>query len=263
MHALRALWSFRGFIVTSVIREFQAKYRNSLFGIVWMILNPLAMILVYTVIFSRIMQSRLPGVDGAFSYSIYLCAGILTWGLFSDITGRCLNVFIENANLIKKLSFPKLCLPVIVVMSSLLNFAIIFSLFLVFLFVTGNLPGVGLLAFFPVLALQIAFAVGLGMTLAVFNVFFRDVGQLFGILLSFWFWFTPIVYPASVLPEEAAHLLAYNPMAHIIGAYQEIFVKGHFDDWAGLAPIAVVAAVLCVVGFSLLRRNAADMVDEL
>lgn len=263
MQAIRALWGFRGFIFTSVAREFQAKYRNSLFGVVWMILNPLAMITVYTLIFSRIMQSRLPGVEGAFSYSIYLCAGILTWGLFSEITSRSVNIFIENANLIKKLNFPKLCLPVIVVLSALLNFAIIMGLFLAFLTATGNLPGWGLLLFFPVLAVQIVFAVGLGMTLAVFNVFFRDVGQMFGILLNFWFWFTPIVYPASVLPPEAAQLLAFNPMVHIIGAYQSIFVTGHFDDWNGLLPVAVVGLILCALGLSLLRRNTADMVDEL
>ncbi|MCV5179319.1 O8 family O-antigen export ABC transporter permease subunit, partial [Escherichia coli] len=104
------------------------------------------------------------------------------------------SVFINNANLIKKLSFPKICLPIIVTLSAVLNFAIIFSLFLIFIIVTGNFPGWLFLSVIPVLLLQILFAGGLGMILGVMNVFFRDVGQLVGVALQFWFWFTPIVY---------------------------------------------------------------------
>ena len=104
---LRALWSYRGFILGSIKREFQAKYRNSLVGSAWAVFNPLAMIVVYTVVFAEVMRTRLPGVDGTFAYSIFLCAGILTWGLFAEIVGRGQSVFIENANLLKKLNFPR------------------------------------------------------------------------------------------------------------------------------------------------------------
>src|SRR5690606_34270066 len=94
---LRALWNYRGFILGSVKREFQLKYRNSLLGATWTVLNPLAMIVVYTVIFSQIMRAKLPGIDSSFAYSIYLCAGVITWGLFSEIVSRSLNVFLEHA----------------------------------------------------------------------------------------------------------------------------------------------------------------------
>jgi len=169
------------------------------------------MILVYTVIFSQIMRAKLPGVDSTFAYSIYLCAGVLTWGLFAEIIGRGQNVFIENANLLKKLSFPRICLPIIVVLNAGLNFAIIFGLFTGFLILSGNFPGEVFLAVFPVLVVQIVFSIGLGITLGVLNVFFRDVGQFFGIFLQFWFWFTPIVYPLTILPEEVRPLLVLNP----------------------------------------------------
>ncbi|MBS4162552.1 ABC transporter permease, partial [Klebsiella pneumoniae] len=131
---------------------------------------------------------------GSFAYSIYLCSGVLTWGLFTEMLDKGQSVFINNANLIKKLSFPKICLPIIVTLSAVLNFAIIFSLFLIFIIVTGNFPGWLFLSVIPVLLLQILFAGGLGMILGVMNVFFRDVGQLVGVALQFWFWFTPIVY---------------------------------------------------------------------
>ena len=91
MKLVEPLWAYRGFIFGSVKREFQSKYRNSLLGASWTVINPLAMILVYTVIFAQIMRAKLPGVDSTFAYSIYLCSGLLTWGLFAEITGRAQN----------------------------------------------------------------------------------------------------------------------------------------------------------------------------
>lgn len=260
---LRALWAYRGFVLGNIMREFQLKYRNSLLGAAWTIINPLAMIVVYTVIFAQVMRAKLPGVDSTFAYSIYLCAGVLTWGLFSEITGRTLNMFLENANLLKKLSFPRLCLPVVVVANACVNFAIVFGLFTAFLLVSGNFPGWPFLALAPLLAVQIAFAMGLGIALGVLNVFFRDVGQFFGIFLQFWFWLTPIVYPANILPEPIKPFMSLNPMARLSSAYQTILVNGQWPDWAALWPMAVLAALLCLLGLHLFRQHAGEMVDEL
>jgi lipopolysaccharide transport system permease protein len=232
-------------------------------GAAWTVINPLAMILVYTVIFAEVMRTRLPGVENTFAYSIYICAGLLTWGLFAEITGRAQNVFLENANLLKKLSFPRLCLPVMVVLSALLNFAIVFGLFTLFLLATDNFPGLPFLALVPVLAIQVAFAIGLGIIVGVLNVFFRDVGQFFGIVLQFWFWLTPIVYPPTILPEGVRPLMDLNPMALLAHAYQTILVKAEWPDWGSLAPVAIAAAVLCFLGLLLFRRHAGEMVDEL
>jgi len=260
---LHALWAYRGFIVGNVQREFQSKYRNSLLGAAWTIINPLSMIIVYTVIFSQIMRAKLPGVDSSFAYSIYLCAGTLTWGLFAEIVSRGQNTFLENANLLKKLSFPRLCLPVVVVANAGLNFVIIFGLFTAFLVLSGSFPGLPYLAIFPVLAILILFAIGLGITLGVLNVFFRDVGQFFGILISFWFWFTPIVYPVSILPEKLQPYMSLNPMTRLITAFQAILVNGQWPNWYSLWPVAALAIVMCVIGFGLFRRHAGEMVDEL
>lgn len=259
----RSIWRYRGFIAGSVKREFQIKYRNSLLGAAWTVLNPLSMIVVYTVIFSQVMGSRLQGVDTPFAYSIYLCAGVLTWGLFAEITTRSQTVFLENAGLIKKLQFPRLCLPVIVVLNALINFGIIFGLFTIFLLVSGNFPGLVYFAMFPVLLVQILLAIGLGMILGVLNVFFRDVGQFFLILLQFWFWFTPVVYPIAALPVAVRHWLDWNPMAALMAAYQTILVHGRGPDWSSLVPATIVGLVLCVAGFQLFRKRVGEMVDEL
>jgi lipopolysaccharide transport system permease protein len=260
---LRGLWSYRGFVLGSVKREFQARYANAMLGAAWSLLSPLAMIAVYTVIFAEVMHSKLPGADSGFAYSIYLCAGILAWGLFAEIVGRGQSVFIEQANLIKKVSFPRICLPLIVVLNALVNFGIIFGLFTLFLALSGNFPGWAYLAVAPLLALQVALAIGIGMIAGVLNVFFRDVGQFVAIGLQFWFWFTPIVYPASILPAGVRPLLAWNPMAAVVQAWQDILVKGAAPDWAALARVALLAVLLCGFGLRLFRKRAGEMVDEL
>lgn len=260
---LRSVWSYRGFISGSVKREFQSRYRNSLLGAAWTVLNPLAMIVVYTVIFSQVMKAKLPGVDNSFAYSIYLCAGVLTWGLFADIVSRAQNVFIEHANLIKKISFPRICLPIIVVLNAGINFAIIFTLFIAFLLFSGSFPGISFIAIFPVLAIQIGFAIGLGIIVGVLNVFFRDVGQFFAVLLQFWFWFTPVVYPSTILPENVRGYLDFNPMATLVMAYQNILVHGKWPEWSTLVVPAVLSITLCVIGMRLFRRRVGEIVDEL
>lgn len=258
-----AIWSYRGFIAGNVKREFQSKYSNSLLGAAWTVINPLAMIVVYTVIFSQIMRARLAGIDGAFAYSIYLCSGILTWGLFAEIVSRAQNVFLENANILKKLSFPRLCLPVIVVANALLNFSIIFGLFTLFLLITDNFPGWSYLTILPILFIQIAFAIGLGLSVGVLNVFFRDVGQFFAIFLQFWFWLTPIVYPISIIPESVRPLIYLNPMTVIIEGYQTVLVSKLQPDWGSLSLVLIVAIILCGFALRLFRKHSGEMVDEL
>lgn len=263
MRLTKEIWTYRGFIISSVKREFQSKYANSLFGFAWNVLNPLAMILVYTVIFAQVMRARLPGVENTFAYSIFLCAGILTWGLFAEITGRSQMMFIENANLLKKLRFPRICLPAVVVANALLNFTIVFSLFTGFLLISGNFPGSSFLALFPLLVLLVLFSAGLGMILGVLNVFFRDVGQAFGIIVTFWFWLTPIVYAPTILPPRIQALMALNPLAALIGAVQGVLVRGSWPAWSSLTYMAGCAFLLCFLGLRLFRRHSGEMVDEL
>jgi lipopolysaccharide transport system permease protein len=263
MEAITALWRYRGFIVGNVVREFQSKYRNSLLGAAWNIINPLSMIVVYTVIFSQLMRSRLPGVDSVYGFSIYLCTGILTWGLFSEISQRATGMFLENANLLKKLSFPRLCLPVTVVCNATLNFSIVFGLFTIFLILSNSFPGWTFIALIPLLFLLITLAIGIGITLGLLNVFFRDVGQFYGIFLSFWFWFTPIVYPVSILPGSVQSIIRFNPMARLITAFQDVVLNNQWPNWYSLWPVCALAIVMCAIGMRLFRLRSGEMIDEL
>lgn len=260
---LAQLWRFRGFIAGSVSREFQGRYKNSLFGAAWTIINPLSMIAIYTLVFSQVMRSRLPGVDSAFAYSIFLMAGLIPWGLFAEIVSRGQGMFLENANLIKKVSFPKACLPLIVVAGSFVNFVIIFLLFIVVAWLLGVNLGSALLGVLPLLVLEIAIALSLGIILGVFNVFFRDAGQLTGIFLQFCFWLTPIVYAIDIIPEPYRDWLGLNPLAPLFNGFQRIFVQGLMPDAASLLPTLICAVLLMLYAAIVYKQHASDMVDEL
>lgn len=261
---LRALWAYRGFVISSVSREFHAKYRESLLGGFWSVANPLTMILIYAVIFGQLMRPTLPGHEQVpFAFSIYLCAGVITWGLFAEMIGRLNSVFLEHSNLIKKTNLPRICLPAIVTLSALINFGIIFGLYLAFLAFIGHWPGWILLAIAPLLALQLLFALGLGIFLGTLNVFFRDVGQLTGVALQFWFWLTPVVYTLSALPESARTLLQFNPMQSLFAAYQKLFLDRVVPDFASLLPLAVLTGVFLLLGAYFFSARVGEMVDEL
>ncbi len=236
---------------------------NSVLGAIWSILNPLAQILVYTLIFSQVMRAKLPGLDDTLAYSIYICSGIITWQFFSEVLLRSINIFIEQGGLLKKASFPRSSLPVYVFLSGGINFLIIFMLFLIFLLVTDRLPGLSIIALFPLVIIQISLAVGLGIFLGTLNVFFRDVGQAMGIILQFWFWLTPIVYPFKVIPEKFVSLLYFNPLFPIVRSYQEIFLNNSWPDWGAMLPAIGLAFLFLVLGYLTFTKLDKEMVDEL
>lgn len=132
---------------------------------------------------------------------------------------RCVNVFVENANILQKVPFPKLCLPIIVLVSHTLNYTIVMTLFLGFLLTIGAFPGWIILSALPVIILQMTFTISAGIFLATVNVFYRDVHQMVQVALQFWFWLTPIVYFPTILPKFIQPLLGWNPMYFYVISY--------------------------------------------
>ncbi|WP_029541444.1 ABC transporter permease [Selenomonas sp. AB3002] len=261
---LKNIWHYRHFIYSCVKREFQERYTGSILGILWSVFQPLAMILVYTLVFTEVMKSKMAGMESVpFAYSIYLCAGVLTWNLFNETLMNLVNVFFKNANLMKKVSFPRVCLPTITVLSSFTNFIIGFMLFWIFLIIIGKFPYMHIPEVIIVLLVQSIFTVGLGLGLAVLNVFFRDVGQMLGVVTQFWFWFTPVVYPVAIIPEALRWLLDFNPMYRIIKCYQDIFVYGQHIDYMGLGVVLILGLVLCVWSLKIYQKHVGELVDEL
>lgn len=257
------LWRYRGFVLSAIQNEFRARFIRSKLGGLWMILNPLSQVAIYALVLSNVLAAKLPGVSSQYAYSVYLMAGLLAWTLFGEVVGRCLNLFVEQGNLMKKMNFPRVTLPAIVVGSCLLNNILLAVAMLVLFAVLGFSFSVQMLWLLPLTLIVVIFAIGMGMLLGVMNVFVRDIGQVVPILLQVWFWFTPIVYPKSIIPESYRDLMALNPMAQIVGAYQSVLVYGKPVSIAELMPLFIVSICLVAVSLFLFRRASEEMVDVL
>jgi lipopolysaccharide transport system permease protein len=260
---LTGIWQYRGFVAATVKREFKARYVGSMLGGLWAVLNPLIQIAVYTIVFAEIMRARLPGQSETFSYSIYLCAGLLPWTWFTEIVGRSTSMFLDNANIIKKSSFPRSCLPVAVFLSTALHFIIIFSLFLLVALLTGHLTWAVMLWAPPLILLMAMMGVVIGLFLGVLNVFLRDTGQIQPIILQLWFWLTPIVWPLTVIPEQFRPWFLLNPMIPIMEGLHHIFLEPGPPDLHGLLASALFALFTLFLGVMMFRRKTKELADEL
>lgn len=259
----RGVWDYRGFILTSIKNEFISRFARSKLGGLWMIIHPLAQVAIYALILSNVLGARLPGIDNKYAYALYLIAGILAWNLFAEIVGRCLTVFIDQGNLMKKMRFPRIALPVIVVGSCLLNNLLLFAAVMVVFAVLGHAPNMQMIWLLPLTLLVVALAVGIGLVLGVLNVFLRDIGQVVPIVMQVWFWFTPIVYSVNIVPEYLKGTLDVNPMFPIVTAYHNVLVYKQAPEVAELGLVLAIALGLMAVGLFLFRRASAEMVDSL
>ena len=262
-HIILSVWAYRYFIVSSIKTEFKTRVARSKFGAFWVILHPLALVLIYALILSQIMSAKLPGVQSSYAYPIYILSGIVGWTLFSEILGRSLTVFIDNGNLLKKMAFPKLALPLITIGTSIINFLLLFiMMFIVFGFL-GHLP-LHALHWLPLLIiLTIGLATGLGLFFGIINVFIRDVGQVMNIVLQFWFWLTPVVYMASIVPEKYHWLLMLNPMTSITMGYQDILLYNKTPDFSILIYPTFVTIFFLGLAMLLFTKASEEMADVL
>lgn len=260
---LRSIWAYRYFILSSVQTNFKARFIRSKLGGLWMILHPLAQVLIYALILSNVLKAKLPGIDSQYAYAIYLMAGMVGWTLFAEIVDASLNVFITNANLLKKMAFPKLTLPLIVIGNSLVNFLLLLiAMFVVFTFL-GHVAFSAILWLPLLILITLGLAVGIGLTLGILNVFMRDIGQVMTIVLQFWFWLTPVVYTLSIVPKEYHSLFFINPMAGIIEGYHNILAYNKAPDLSLLLYPTIVAVVALVAALFLFKKANEDMTDVL
>jgi lipopolysaccharide transport system permease protein len=259
----KGAWHYRQFIISSIKAEFLSRFARSTFGMLWMILHPLAQVVIYAFVLSAVLSAKLPGLQSRYGYAIYLMAGMLAWSLFSEIVARCLTLFLDNANILKKLVFPKICLPIIVMGSTLINNVALFVSILIVFSLLGHLPGMAVLWLPVLIVLNVALAIGLGLIFGVLNVFIRDTGQIVPVILQFWFWLTPIVYMVGIIPDQFRGWLGLNPLYPIVTAYQNVLVFSQAPPWSGLAWVFLFAALLLFGALFIFRRASAEMVDVL
>ena len=271
---LRQLFRYRGLIQILVARELKARYRGSVLGFFWSFVNPLLLLLVYSLVFTVIIpRGELMG-DDIDHYAVFLFCGLLPWTWFASSLTDGANALILNGNLIKKVMFPAEILPVVSVLSNMVHFLFGLPILLAFLVFYSIRPGLTELVWFPlVLAVQFILTLGLAMVLASLTVHFRDIKDLLANLLTLWFFATPIIYPMSLiegrgpsvlgLPPLGKVLMDLNPFAHLAISYQEIlFYDGPFGHWKWLLALAVGGVVMFVLGYWLFDRLRDSFAEE-
>lgn len=261
-----ALIADRHLIAALARRDIHERYVGSLLGVAWAFLHPLALIFVFTVVFSMLGRAEFAGAPfpQKYRYSIYLCAGLLPWLFAADVLSRGTTQFVVFANLIKKVAFRKAVLVWTVLFSSAVSFAIAFVLFLVFLAIVGTVRVVPVAAYLASVALLVLAAVGLSAMLACLHVYLRDTKQLVAIGSQLWFWATPLVwYPTEHMPGWVAAFERWNPLCWYVAPMQRLMLFGALPtatQWTLMAGFTIVALI---AGAAVLSRVEGDLADEL
>src|SRR5262252_3869671 len=182
---IKAAWQYRGFIASSVVNDFKSRLSHTRFGVAWVVLQPLAQVIIFGTILSNVLGARLQGTTTKYGYVVYLMAGTACWSLFADIVQRCITVFIDNGVLLKKIQFPRITLPAIVVGIASVNNLAYLAIVLAALPVMAAYPNVHYVWLPVLMAMTISLAAGIGLFLGTLNVFARDTGQVVAVILQF------------------------------------------------------------------------------
>jgi lipopolysaccharide transport system permease protein len=246
-----------------VRRDILARYRGSAGDVLWTILNPLLLMGTYFFVFGIVLQSRFGPDNSRTGFALYFLAGMLPWLAISEAIGRAPHVIVEHRNFVKRLVFPVEVLPVAQVITGIVTQAFAIAIFLVVLFVIrGSIPAT--VFWLPVIVFpQVMFTLGVAWLLAALGVYLRDLGQVIGFLLTLWFFITPICYPETSLPPEAAGILSKNPVYVLVRAYRTMFLDGYSLAWHSVWKLWTVSMITFLLGhawFYKLRKTFADVI---
>jgi ABC-2 type transport system permease protein len=264
----------RELMINLTLRELRGKYKRSALGWAWSLVNPLAMMLIYSLVFGFILKIKPPVGDpsGLRNFSFFLLCGLLSWNFLSNGMTASMVALLGNANLIKKVYFPREILPASAVAAAAVSFVIELSVLIVALLLVGNMVLPWLPLVVVLVALQAVFVVGVGLTLSVLNVYFRDVQHLVNIVLQLWFYASPIVYPITLVPEHTTvwgyslpmrALYELNPMVRFIEAYRDALYHLRFPAASDVAYLVAASVVSLGIGVWVFRRFDPRLAEEL
>jgi lipopolysaccharide transport system permease protein len=262
---LVSLWRNRSLITVLVKREVVGRYKGSVLGILWSLLNPLLMLIIYTFVFSVVFKARW-GVNTGESktqFAIVLFVGMIVHGLFSEVINRAPALITSNVNFVKKVVFPLDILPSVAIGAALFHSLISLGVLLVaFVVFNGYLNWT--VIFIPLVLLPlIILTLGVAWMLASLGVFLRDLGQTTGIITTILLFFSPIFYPVTALPVRLRPWIMVNPLTFIIVQAREVLIWGHLPDWTGLGIYSLVALGVAWAGYAWFQKTRKGFADVL
>jgi len=256
---LKALWEYRELLYFLVWRDLKVRYRQTIIGIGWVVLQPLLTMLLFTAIFGRF--AKIPS-DG-FPYPIFAYSALLPWNLFSSSLARGSDSIVTNAQLISKIYFPRLLLPLSGILSPLVDFAISLVIFFMMMIWFGTFPTLGILALPLFLLLALLTALAVGLWLSALNVRYRDVCHTIPFLVQLWMFASPVAYPVSLVPENWRILYSLNPMAGVIEGFRWALLGKESPDFGVIIISSVMVTTLLISGavfFKHTERTFADVI---
>jgi lipopolysaccharide transport system permease protein len=254
---LKELYRYRSLTWNLVMRELKARYRGSVLGFMWSFLNPLLLMLVYTMVFSVNMRFGM-----AREYVPYLISGLLPWLWFSSSLIESSGAILGGGNLIKKVLFPAEVLPLVVVISNFIHFLFSLPILLIFVLIFQRPVGLALISAPIVMLLQMLLTIGLSLLFSALCVHYRDIQHILGNLLTLWFFLTPIVYHPGQIPSKIQAILDFNPVTPLIVAYHKIFYEGQFPEFRQLFVAAIIAVLTYLLGASIFDRYRVMFAEE-
>jgi len=249
MKYIQNFLKYRGLLRELVIRDIKIKYRRSILGLLWTVLNPLLMMTIMTLVFSQIFRQQIA------NFPVYLLCGQLIFNFFSEATNTAMGSVLANAPLIKKIYLPKYLFPIGKVFSSFVNMISAFiALVLVMLVTRSTIYPTALLFFIPI-SYVLIFAIGMGMFLSTIALFFRDLMHLYTVALTAWIYLTPIFYPIDLLPEPVKSVVALNPLTNIITIFRGYMLNGTLGDPILHVRSLVPGVLMLFIGFYTFFRK--------
>ena len=245
---------YRDLLKELVSRDIKAKYKRSVLGIVWSVLNPLLMMLVLAFVFAHIFRFSIP------NFPVYLLTGQIIFNFFSDSTNLAMNSIIVNSSLIKKIYIPKYIFPLSKVLSSFVN--LLFSLIaLLLVMIITKTPLSWAMLLFPIpLIYLLVFSLGVGLILAAYVVFFRDILFLYGVILTAWTYFTPIFYPISIIPAKYLEIYKLNQLYHYITYFREVMLYGRVPTLEMNLVCIFYAIIALLIGLFVFYKRQNDFI---
>ena len=260
-------WAKFDLLRTLVRRDLEARYKGSVLGNLWPLVNQLSQLLIYTYVFAIVLRVKisLHGVpDNNFTFGLWLFAGLLPWISFTGGLIQASNSVISQPNLVKKVVFPLALLPLVPVLSTFIESA--FGLIALIFFVALTIHNLHItLALLPLVWFtQLLLTMGLGYLTAGLTVFLRDIPQTLGVILNIWFYMTPIIYPASAIPENFRYWIFWlNPIAAISEVYRDIILVGEIKHWSEWGVASAISAIVFWFGLSVYKRLQPAFADVL
>ncbi len=244
-----------------VKRDFQSRYAGSLMGILWPFLQPLWQLGLFTFVFSTVMKIT-PVGERTEHFGIFLFAGLIPWMAVQEGVTRSATAITENANLVKNIQFPPAILPLAAVLGGLLQSALAALIFVPILALTGHLELGGLPLLLLALPLQVFLTLGLGLMICCLHTVFRDTAQILSMGMMGWFYFTPVVYPMALVPEEIQPWLECNPLTPLVRLYRQAFLSGELNPGPGLLLLTLTSLAFFSLGLLAFRRLGDGLVDD-